>query len=318
MKRHVLPFERPAVELADRLSELAPIAARDEDIAAVIPRLEEVQEKLEDRLNADLGRWQRVQLSRHPQRPYTLDYADLAFEGFLELHGDRHFADDAAIVGGLARLRGRNVMLIGTQKGRNTHENMRRNFGMPRPEGYRKALRIMRVAERFQLPIVCLIDTPGAYPGLDAEERGQAEAIAYNLEAMMGLKVPVVCIVTGEGGSGGALAIGVGNKVFMLSNSVYSVISPEAASAILFREQGRGQDAAEALRLTASDLKDLGVVDDIIEEPRGGAHRDHQQAADALGDRIVAALDELSDLKPDELVDQRIRRFRALGVTESS
>ncbi|MEC7750025.1 MAG: acetyl-CoA carboxylase carboxyltransferase subunit alpha [Myxococcota bacterium] len=318
MKRHVLPFERPAVELADRLSELAPIAARDEDIAAVIPRLEEVQEKLEDRLNADLGRWQRVQLSRHPQRPYTLDYADLAFEGFLELHGDRHFADDAAIVGGLARLRGRNVMLIGTQKGRNTHENMRRNFGMPRPEGYRKALRIMRVAERFQLPIVCLIDTPGAYPGLDAEERGQAEAIAYNLEAMMGLKVPVVCIVTGEGGSGGALAIGVGNKVFMLSNSVYSVISPEAASAILFREPGRGQDAAEALRLTASDLKDLGVVDDIIEEPRGGAHRDHQQAADALGDRIVAALDELSDLKPDELVDQRIRRFRALGVTESS
>ncbi len=318
MKRHVLPFEKPAVELADRIADLGPIAAQDEDVAAVIPRLEEVQEHLEDRLNADLGRWQRVQLSRHPQRPYTLDYADLAFEGFLELHGDRHFADDAAIIGGLARLGGRNVMLVGTQKGRNTHENMRRNFGMPRPEGYRKALRIMRVAERFKLPIVCLIDTPGAYPGLDAEERGQAEAIAYNLEAMMSLEVPVICVVTGEGGSGGALAIGVGNKVFMLSNSVYSVISPEAASAILFREQGRGQDAAEALRLTAKDLHKLGVIDGIIDEPRGGAHRDHRAAADALAATVAAALDELSDLEPAALVDQRIRRFRALGVTEQA
>lgn len=318
MKRHVLPFEKPAVELADRIAELGAIAAQDEDVAGVIPRLEEVQERLEDRLNADLGRWQRVQLSRHQQRPYTLDYAHLAFDGFLELHGDRHFADDAAIIGGLAQLRGRNVMLVGTQKGRNTHENMRRNFGMPRPEGYRKALRMMRLAERFGLPVVCLIDTPGAYPGLDAEERGQAEAIAYNLEAMMSLKVPVVCVVTGEGGSGGALAIGVGNKVYMMSNSVYSVISPEAASAILFREQGRGQDAAEALRLTAKDLKKLKVVDGIIDEPRGGAHRDHQAAADALADQLEAALTALSGLDAEALVDQRIQRFRALGVTQTA
>lgn len=316
MKRHVLPFEKPAVELADRIEELAPIAARDEEVAAVIPRLQEVHEQLEDRLNADLGRWQRVLLSRHPERPYALDYAHLAFEEFLELHGDRHFADDAAIVGGLAKLGDRNVMLIGTQKGRNTQENMRRNFGMPRPEGYRKALRIMRLAERFQLPIVSLIDTPGAYPGMDAEERGQAEAIAFNLEAMMSLKVPVVCVVTGEGGSGGALAIGVGNKVYMMTNSVYSVISPEAASAILFREQGRGQDAAEALRLTAKDLAKLGVVDGIIGEPRGGAHRDHGAAAEALAATVSQALDDLAKLSPEELVDQRIQRFRKLGVTE--
>ncbi len=310
---HVLPFERPAADLRQRIDTLEPMVAGNPELAEPLRRLQEAHRELEDRLIEDLTRWDKVLVSRHPQRPYTLDYAALAFEDFTELHGDRHFADDGAIVGGLAKLGGRNVMLIGTQKGRGTQQNMRRNFGMPRPEGYRKALRLMRLAERFGLPIVSLIDTPGAYPGMGAEERGQAEAIAFNLEAMMSLTVPVVCVVIGEGGSGGALAIGVGNTVLMLEHAVYSVISPEAASAILYREQGRAQQAAEALRPTAADLLKLGVVDGIIEEPRGGAHREHGTIADALGAAVAAALDELLKLSPEALVEQRVQRFRKLG-----
>jgi len=314
-KPHVLPFERPAADLQERIKTLEPMVAGHPELAEPLERLHEAHRELEERLIEELTRWDKVQLSRHPQRPYTLDYADLAFDEFTELHGDRHFGDDGAIVGGLAKLAGRNVMLIGTQKGRGTQQNMRRNFGMPRPEGYRKALRFMRLAERFGLPIVTLIDTPGAYPGMGAEERGQAEAIAYNLEAMMSLKVPVICVVIGEGGSGGALAIGVGNRVLMLEHAVYSVISPEAASAILYREQGRAQQAAEALRPTASDLHRLGVVDGIISEPRGGAHKDHSAMAQALIDALTGALDELAALGPDELVAQRVERFRKLGRT---
>ena len=312
---HILPFERPAADLQQRIKTLEPMVSSHPELVEPFERLQAAHEELEDRLIDDLTRWDKVLVSRHPQRPYALDYAALSFEDFTELHGDRHFADDGAIVGGLARLSGRNVMLIGTQKGRGTQQNMRRNFGMPRPEGYRKALRLMRLAERFKLPVVTLIDTPGAYPGMGAEERGQAEAIAYNLEAMMSLKVPVVCVVIGEGGSGGALAIGIGNHVHMLEHAVYSVISPEAASAILYREQGRAQQAAEALRPTAQDLKALGVVDGIIDEPRGGAHKDHYAMAQALGDAIAGSLDELSQLSGDELVAQRVARFRQLGRT---
>jgi acetyl-CoA carboxylase carboxyl transferase subunit alpha len=314
-KPHVLPFERPAADLQERIKTLEPMVAGHPELAEPLERLNEAHRELEERLIEDLTRWDKVQLSRHPQRPYTLDYADLAFDEFTELYGDRHFGDDGAIVGGLAKLAGRNVMLIGTQKGRGTQQNMRRNFGMPRPEGYRKALRFMRLAERFELPIVTLIDTPGAYPGMGAEERGQAEAIAYNLEAMMSLKVPVICVVIGEGGSGGALAIGVGNRVLMLEHAVYSVISPEAASAILYREQGRAQQAAQALRPTAADLHSLGVVDDIICEPRGGAHKDHMGMARALVDALTSALDGLAALSPDDLVSQRVERFRKLGRT---
>ena len=310
---HVLPFERPAADLQQRIETLEPMVANHPELAEPMERLQKAHRELEDRLIDDLTRWDKVLVSRHPQRPYTLDYAVLAFDDFTELHGDRHFADDGAIVGGFAKLGGKNVMLIGTQKGRGTQQNMRRNFGMPRPEGYRKALRLMRLAERFGLPIVTLIDTPGAYPGMGAEERGQAEAIAFNLEAMMSLTVPVICVVIGEGGSGGALAIGVGNTVLMLEHAVYSVISPEAASAILYREQGRAQQAAEALRPTAQDLLKLGVVDAIIGEPRGGAHRDHGAIADALASTVTAALDELSKLSADELVEQRVQRFRKLG-----
>jgi acetyl-CoA carboxylase carboxyl transferase subunit alpha len=312
---HVLPFERPAADLQQRIETLEPMVADNPELAEPLKRLQEAHSELEDRLIDDLTRWDKVLVSRHPQRPYTLDYAVLAFDEFTELHGDRHFADDGAIVGGLAKLGGKNVMLIGTQKGRGTQQNVRRNFGMPRPEGYRKALRLMRLAERFGLPIVTLIDTPGAYPGVGAEERGQAEAIAFNLEAMMSLTVPVVCVVIGEGGSGGALAIGVGNTVLMLEHAVYSVISPEAASAILYREQGRAQQAAEALRPTAVDLLKLGVVDAIIDEPRGGAHRDHGAIADALAAAVGGALDDLAKLSGDELVEQRVQRFRKLGQT---
>jgi acetyl-CoA carboxylase carboxyl transferase subunit alpha len=308
-----LPFEKPSAELADRLDALRAVAGDQPEVAEALERFSQVGEQLEDRLIDDLGRWEKVQISRHPNRPYTLDYIAGICDDFFELHGDRHYADDGALIGGLARIGERNVMWIGTQKGKSTAENVQRNFGMPRPEGYRKALRLMRLAERFNLPIVTTIDTPGAYPGIGAEERGQAEAIAFNLEAMMSLTVPVVCTVIGEGGSGGALAIGVGNKVLMFEYSVYSVISPEAASAILYRVQGKNKEAAQALRPTAADLLKLEVIDAIIPEPRGGAHRDHEQAASNLRAAIESALDELSALSPGELVAQRIDRFRRLG-----
>ena len=310
---HVLPFERPAAELQERIDTLEPMVAENPELAAPLQRLQEAHRELEDRLIEDLTRWDKVLVSRHPQRPYTLDYAELAFDDFTELHGDRHFGDDGAIVGGLARLGERNVMLIGTQKGRGTQQNMRRNFGMPRPEGYRKALRLMRLAERFNLPIVSLIDTPGAYPGMGAEERGQAEAIAYKIEAMMGLNVPVVCVLIGEGGTGGALAIGIGNHVHMLEHAVYSVISPEAASAILYREQGVRQASRRSSRRLKTSRPSASSMTSL--RARGGAHKDHVEMAQRLADKVTASLDELASLSGEELVAQRVARFRQLGRT---
>jgi acetyl-CoA carboxylase carboxyl transferase subunit alpha len=264
-----------------------------------------------------LSAWERVQLARHPRRPYTLDYVPLMFSEFVELHGDRLFGDDAAIVGGLATLQARTVMLIGHQKGRDTRDNLLRRFGMARPEGYRKALRLMRHAEKFGMPVVTLIDIPGADPSLVAEERGQAFAIAENLLAMSRLRVPIVSAIIGEGGSGGALALGVADRVLMLENAIYSVASPEAAASILWKDGARGAAAAEAMRITADDLLGFGVVDAIVPEPAGGAHTDHAAAAQKLQEALVAQLSELDGLPLDELVEQRSRRYRAIGVFEA-
>jgi acetyl-CoA carboxylase carboxyl transferase subunit alpha len=261
--------------------------------------------------------WERVQLARHPQRPYTLDYLQLAFTDFVELHGDRLFADDAAIVGGLASLTGRTVMVIGHQKGRDTRENILRRFGMARPEGYRKALRLMRQAEKFGIPVVTLIDIPGADPSLPAEERGQAFAIAENLLAMSELKVPFVSVIIGEGGSGGALALGVADRVLMMANAIYSVASPEAAASILWKDGGRGAEAAEAMKITAPDLLRFGVIDGIIPEPDGGAHTDHAAAAQAVRDVLVEQLAMLDQCEIADLIEQRAARYRGIGVFRS-
>jgi acetyl-CoA carboxylase carboxyl transferase subunit alpha len=255
-------------------------------------------------------------VARHFDRPYTLDYVEQLMTDWVEIHGDRAFADDPAIVAGLATFRGRSLAVIGHQKGRGTKERIHRNFGQPRPEGYRKALRVMRLAEKFGLPVVTLVDTPGAYPGIGAEERGQAEAIARNLIEMADLEVPIVVVVTGEGGSGGALALGVGNRVYMLEYSIYSVISPEGCAAILWKDQSRKAEAARALRLTAPDLAELGVIDGVIPEPPGGAHTDPATTCARVGERLAGALDELSGMSPEELVEDRYRKFRAFGVLE--
>jgi acetyl-CoA carboxylase carboxyl transferase subunit alpha len=257
--------------------------------------------------------WQRVQLARHPKRPHALDYIPKIFTGFMELHGDRAFADDAAIVGGPAFLDNRPVMVIGQQKGRDTKQKLIRNFGMPKPEGYRKALRLMQLASKFRRPIVTLLDTPGAYPGIDAEERGQAEAIAVNLREMARLGVPIVTVVIGEGGSGGALGLGVGNRVYMMENAIYSVISPESCAAIIWRDSGKAELAAEALKLTAADLQQLGLIDGTVDEPEGGAHNDHDAAAESLRITLRSAIAELSRLSPKDLIDQRYEKFRKMG-----
>lgn len=311
-----LDFEKQVAALDRQIAELRemgddPSLNIDGDIA----RLEDKSSKMLRDIYAKLTPWQKTQVARHPDRPHFKHYVAGLFDDWMPLAGDRNFGDDQAILGGLARFRGRRVMVIGHEKGDDIPSRMKHNFGMAKPEGYRKAIRLMQLADRFGLPVVTLVDTSGAFPGIQAEERGQAEAIAYNLEAMMGLNVPVVCVVIGEGGSGGALAIGIGNHVHMLEHAVYSVISPEAASAILYREQGRAQQAAEALKPTAQDLKTLGVVDDIIEEPRGGAHKDHVEMAQRLADKVTASLDELSSLSGEELVAQRVARFRQLGRT---
>ncbi|MEL6189292.1 MAG: acetyl-CoA carboxylase carboxyltransferase subunit alpha [Myxococcota bacterium] len=319
-----LDFERPVLEIERQIIDLrrsADVARAQgtsgEEPAALLEHLmHELEEKalaLKAEIFNSLSRWQVVQVARHPERPFTLDYVARLFSDFEELHGDRAFGDDSAIVCGLARFRERRIMLIGHQKGRTTQENVGRNFGMPRPEGYRKALRLMRVAERFGLPVVTLIDTPGAFPGIDAEERGQSQAIAEALEGMAALKVPVICTVIGEGGSGGALAIGVGNRVMMLEHAIYSVISPEGCASILFKDAVHAPKAADALRLTAKDLQALGVIDEAVEEPLGGAHRDHARAAELFGAALERQLAELSTLSPEELVEDRYRRFRALG-----
>jgi acetyl-CoA carboxylase carboxyl transferase subunit alpha len=310
-----LDFERPLLDLERKIEELKTLSGSGAtDVGQEISRLEKKARRLQSEIFSDLSRWQVTQLSRHPARPYFLDYVELLFTDFFELAGDRHFGEDPSIVGGWARLDGETVLLLGHQKGRNTKENMLRNFGMPRPEGYRKALRLMRLAERFQKPILTFVDTPGAYPGIGAEERGQAEAIAVNLEAMAGLTVPVVSTVIGEGGSGGALAVAVANRVLMLENSIYSVISPESCSSILYRDTSKAEKAADSLRLTARDLHQMKVVDELVPEPPGGAHRAPAETAEALGRVLRKHLAALRQLSPEALVEDRYRKFRALGV----
>jgi acetyl-CoA carboxylase carboxyl transferase subunit alpha len=310
-----LDFEKPVLELEQKIEELrGQTAERGIDADRELQDLERKADTLRREIYAGLTPYQRVQLARHPRRPYALDYIQAIFTDWDELHGDRAFADDPAVVAGPGMLDGRPVMVIGQQKGRDTRENLKRRFGMPNPEGYRKALRLMRLAERFHMPIVTLVDTPGAYPGLGAEERGQAEAIAVNLREMGRLRVPVVTAVIGEGGSGGALAIAVSNVVMMFENSVYSVISPEGCASILWRDGKKGALAAEALKLTARDLGQLGIVDGILPEPVGGAHRDPAGAAATLKDALIGHLDRLSGLGGDALVEDRLRKFRRMGV----
>ena len=313
----VLDFERPLVELNRRIDMLRQTeVANGLDLGASIRELERQADGLQRQILANLTPWQRTLLSRHPARPYTLDYAADWLTDSNELHGDRSGADDPAIIGMLGTFRGRSIVLIGHQKGRTTKENVYRNFGMALPDGYRKALRLMRLAERFGLPIVTLIDTPGAYPGIDAEARGQAEAIARNIMEMSALGVPVVCCVIGEGGSGGALALGVGNRVLMLDNATYSVISPEGCAAILWHDRAEAPRAAEALKLTAQDCLRLRVADRLVEEPAGGAHRNQADSMRALGDAVEETLKELSALSPAELRADRYARFRNLGAIE--
>jgi acetyl-CoA carboxylase carboxyl transferase subunit alpha len=311
-----LDFERPLLELEARIEALRRSGRPGVDGEA--GRLEERLQRLQRKVFGRLTAWQRVQLARHPRRPYTLDLIPLLTEEFVELHGDRLFGDDHAIVGGLARLDGRPIVVVGHQKGRDTEEKLHRSFGMPQPEGYRKALRLMQLAERFRKPILTLIDTPGAYPGVGAEERGQAEAIARNLREMAGLPTPIVAVVTGEGGSGGALALAVADRVLMLEHAIYSVISPEGCAAILWEDARRAKDAAEVLRITAPDLLKLGVIDGVIPEPPGGAHRNWAAAARAIQSVVAAALGELVPLSPSELVQQRYAKFRRMGIFEET
>ncbi|HHJ40078.1 MAG: acetyl-CoA carboxylase subunit alpha [Methylothermaceae bacteria B42] len=320
MNLNYLDFEQPVADLEAKIEELKRVGFDNEiNISEEIARLEEKSRKLTESIFSSLSAWQISQLSRHPLRPYTLDYIDLIFTDFHELHGDRTFADDPAIVGGLARLEGRPVMVIGQQKGRDTKEKLRRNFGMPRPEGYRKALRLMQMAERFQLPVVTFIDTPGAYPGIDAEERGQSEAIARNLFVMAQLKTPIVCTVIGEGGSGGALAIGVGDRLLMLQYSTYSVISPEGCASILWKSADKAELAAEAMGITSERLEELGLIDEIIPEPLGGAHRDKKKAAANIKEALLKHLDQLEKRPLQKLLDERYQRLMSYGVyTEES
>ena len=310
-----LDFEKPIVELEQKIKELRDYSTDSVDFSSDIKKLEKKADKLREEIFSNLTRWQRTQLARHQNRPYTLDYINHIFTDWFEVHGDRNYRDDPALVCGFARLDGESCVVIGHQKGRDTKEKVYRNFGMPNPEGYRKALRVMQMAEQFGLPIFTFIDTPGAFPGIGAEERGQAEAIARNLREMAALTVPIIVTVTGEGGSGGALAIAVGNRVVMMQYSVYAVISPEGCAAILWSDGTRGPEAAEALKLTSMDIDALGtVIDDIIPEPVGGAHNDHQAAAAAVKERLKCHLAELSELSAEELVEQRYQKFRAMTV----
>jgi acetyl-CoA carboxylase carboxyl transferase subunit alpha len=309
-----LEFERPVIELRKKILELRDFTkSTDVDLTAEIEKLEERLERLEKDIYDHMKPWDRVQIARHPNRPTTLDYISLLFEDFFECHGDRTYGDDEAIVGGIARYQGLPVTVIGHQRGKGTKENIRRNFGMPHPEGYRKALRLMKQAEKFNRPIICFIDTKGAYPGKAAEERGQSEAIAKNLVEMAGLRVPVICIVIGEGGSGGALALGVGNYIHMLENSTYSVISPEGAASILWRDATKAKTAAEAMKITAPDLKALGIIDEIIPEIRGGAHKNMQKQAEEIGIVLKKSLQALLQLSEEELIENRYQKFRTIG-----
>ena len=309
-----MDFERPIIELERKIEELKLIAdAGNIEVNEEVRNLEEKAKKLRDEIFSNLTPWQKVQLARHPARPYTSDYIKHMLDDFIELHGDRYFGDDFAVIAGIGKLEGKTIILIGQEKGRTTKEKLKRNFGMMYPEGYRKALRVMKLGAKFDKPIVSLIDTAGAYPGIEAEERGQAEAIAYNIREISILPVPIIVIITGEGGSGGALGIGIGDKVFMMEYAFYSVISPEGCASILWRDSSKAPDAAEALKLTAKDLLGLKVIDGIIKEPEGGAHRDHKKAAENVKQTILSTLDELSHVSRDELVKRRIDKFANMG-----
>lgn len=314
-KNNTLDFEKPIYELESKIEEMRQYEG-DLDIKDEISKLESKVFSLKKSIFDSLTRWQRVQLARHPERPYTLDYINMMTTDFIELHGDRHYGDDKAIVGGLAKLDGQKVMIIGHQKGRDTKSNVYRNFGMPNPEGYRKALRLMKLAEKFNIPVITLLDTPGAFPGLEAEERGQAEAIAKNLFEMSKLRVPIIIVIIGEGASGGALGIGVGDRILMLENTWYSVISPESCSSILWRSWDYKEQAAEALKLTAPDLLEQKIIDRIIPEPLGGAHKNYNQIADTLKSILLEELADLMKIKPDKLVQNRLEKFGAMGVFE--
>ena len=319
MNLNFLDFEQPIAELEAKIDELHYIGDdADVNINDEIHKLKEKSSALTESIFSSLTPWQVSQLARHPQRPYTLDYIIRVFTDFEELHGDRHYADDHAIVGGVARLDGKPVMVIGQQKGRDTKEKLQRNFGMPRPEGYRKALRLMEMAERFNMPILTFIDTPGAYPGIGAEERGQSEAIAKNLKVMARLRVPIICTVIGEGGSGGALAIGVGDRTLMLQYSTYSVISPEGCASILWKSAEKASEAAEALGITSGRLYELGLVDSVIPEPLGGAHRDVDAMAETIKQSLLKNIDALARKPTDELVDARYKRLMSYGQFSES
>lgn len=315
--KYTLEFEKPILELEAKIKEMRSMADQldiDDEIAVLEGKVESLRENIFNQLT----RWQRVQLARHPERPFTLDMIRMIFTDFIELHGDRAFGDDPAIVGGMARFDGASVMVIGHQKGHDTKSNLARRFGMPNPEGYRKALRLFKLAEKFSMPVITFIDTPGAYPGIEAEERGQAEAIARNLFEMARLRTPVINIVIGEGASGGALGIGMGDRFYMMENTWYSVIAPESCSVILWRSVEYKEQAAEALRLTAADLLELGLSDGIIPEPVGGAHRDNEAAAESVATVLRTALAEIGDRDIDELLSDRSQRYRAMGVWEST
>lgn len=309
-----LPFEKPLVELKNKINELRKFSEDKQiDLSEETIKLELRAKDLAMEIYGNLTPWQRVQLARHPERPTTLDLINALCDDFVELHGDRLFGDDPAIVGGVAKFNGIPVTVIGHQKGKDTKENIARNFGMPHPEGYRKALRLMQQADKFRRPIICFINTQGAYPGMAAEERGQSEAIARNLREMASFSVPIISVVIGEGGSGGALALGVGNRILMMENSIYSVISPEGAAALLWKDAGQAQRASESLKITAQNLKELGLIDQIITEPLGGAHRNFVETVDSLRNSLINHLVELQKLNPDELIEDRYRKFRAMG-----
>ncbi|BAB06884.1 acetyl-CoA carboxylase carboxyl transferase subunit alpha [Halalkalibacterium halodurans] len=309
-----LDFEKPIRDLKGKIEELRTFTEEKEiDLSDEIEKLEKRLHALEENIYGNLKPWQRVQIARHGERPTTLDYIEQLFSDFLEMHGDRLYGDDEAIVAGIAKYKGQPVTVIGHQRGKDTKENIRRNFGMPHPEGYRKALRLMKQAEKFHRPVICFIDTKGAYPGKAAEERGQSEAIARNLLEMAGLKVPIVCIVIGEGGSGGALALGVGDRIHMLENSTYSVISPEGAAALLWKDASQAQRAAETMKITAPDLKELQIIDDIIPEVRGGAHRNVAEQAEAIDQVLEKSLKQLSSLTTEELLNKRYEKYKKIG-----
>lgn len=310
-----LDFEKPIIELERKIEELKGFTTREDlDMSGEVKKLEAKLVQIKKEVYENLTPWQRVQLARHPKRPYTLDYIEMIMTDFFEIHGDRHFADDKAIVAGLATIDGEHLMVIGHQKGRDTKESLVRNFGSAHPEGYRKAMRLMNLAEKFSIPIVTFIDTPGAYPGIGAEERGQAEAIAYNLREMAALTTPIIIFVIGEGGSGGALGIGVGDRIYVLENAYYSVISPEGCAAILWKERSRAPDAAKSLKLTAKDLLEMGIIDGIIKEPLGGAHRNPQETAGNIKAAITSAFEILKKMPKAKLVEARYAKFRSIGI----